>query len=304
MTREELIKKFSIHVPSTSSYCLIHSYAKDAELPIAFHHYEHEHQSEKELTHEKEAKHCTLYVFLSGKFGFIFDDTICNPSYGDIVIIPGRKKFTSCFYSSSFCDYYEINFPDEFFSKINLINPFTKLFYGQKGANRNLVVFDRLSRETLINTLKKIDVLANEENEFRDFFAYSYIIRIAELICEQQSESAGALPQKKIPQSLKQALNYIHAHYTSLDGIEEVAAHCNITGTYLARVFKKFLLCTPNEYISNLRISYAKYLLNSGQNITEACYNSGFSNYTYFISKFKAVTGTTPAKFKKIAEDE
>ena len=123
-------------------------------------------------------------------------------------------------------------------------------------------------------------------------------------MCEQQSESTGKLPQRKIPQSLKMALNYIHANYTSLTGIEEVAAHCSITGTYLARIFKKFLLCTPNAYVSNLRISHAKYLLNAGKNITEACFDSGFTNYTYFISKFKASTGTTPANFKKITERE
>ena len=183
------------------------------------------------------------------------------------------------------------------------MNPFKKLFY-QKFHRQNLAVLNQLSRENLINTLKKIDALAKEEGEFRDYFAYSYIIRIAELLCEQQSESIQILPQRKIPKSLKQALNYIHAHYATLDGIEEVAPHCNITGTYLARIFKKFLLCTPNAYISNLRISHAKYLLNTGKNITEACYESGFSNYTYFISKFKALTGTTPAKFKKMAELE
>lgn len=305
MTREELIKKFHIHIPSTSSYCLIYSYAKDTEIPIAFHHYAHEHRSTKELIDEKEADdYCTMYIFLSGKFGFIFDNTVCNPSYGDVVIIRNHEKFTSCFHTSSFVDYYEINFPIEFFNKINLTNPFSKLFYGKKTLNQNLVVLNPLSLESLINALKRIDALANEKDDFRDFFAYSYIIRIVELICEQQSENTRILPQKKIPQSLRQALDYIHTHYTSLEGIDEIATQCNITGTSLARVFKKYLLCTPNEYISNLRISHAKYLLNTGMNITEACYNSGFSNYTYFISKFKAITGITPAKFKKMSESE
>lgn len=298
MNEAAYIKKFHIDTTTTSSHCLIHSYAKDAEIPIAFHHYEHEHQSIKEISYKKKLDYCTLYIFMSGKFGFIFDNTICNPSYGDVVIIRAQEEFTSCFYTTSFVDYYEINFPAEFFNGISLINPFTKLFYNQKATNRNMVIFNNLNRETMIDILKNIDSLANEKSEFRDFLAYSYIIRIAEIICEQQSENTTTLSPQKIPQSLNRALNYIHAHYTTLSGIDEISEKCNMTGTYLARMFKKFLLCSPNEYISNLRISHAKYLLQSGCNLTEACYNSGFSNYTYFISKFKTVTGTTPAKWK------
>ena len=297
-TMDELRKKYNLDISTTTAYGLIYSYAKDATQPVIFSHYAHEHRSIKEINYNKQYDYCTLYFFMSGKFGFIFDNTICNPSYGDVVIIRDREKFTSCFYTTSFVDYYEINFPAEFFNGINLINPFTKIFYDRKAPNRNLVILNNLNREAIIDILKKIDALANEKSEFRDFLAYSYIIRIAEIICEQQSENTTALPPRKIPQALKDALNYIHAHYTTLGGIDEISENCNITGTYLARLFKKFLLCSPNEYISELRISHAKYLLQSGSNLTDACYNSGFSNYNYFISKFKTVTGTTPAKWK------
>ena len=294
----ELMQKYNIDTVSTSAYSLIYSYAKDSVHPIIFSHYSHEHQSPKEINYNKQYDYYTLYVFMSGKFGFMFDDILCNPSYGDVIIIRAREKFTSCFYTTSFIDYYEINFPREFFNKINIINPFSQVFHNQNTPDRNLVVFDEQSKEEVIDLLKKIDTISNSEGDFRDFLTYSYIIRIAELICDSQSNSNINFHIKKPPITLKTALNYIHSNYTSICGVEEVAKHCSITATHLARLFKKFLSCSPNEYISNLRISYAKYLLQNGSNLTEACYNSGFSSYTYFISKFKAVTGTSPSKWK------
>ena len=53
------------------------------------------------------------------------------------------------------------------------------------------------------------------------------------------------------------------------------------------------------KYMTKQRISYAKYLLANGESVTDACFKSGFNNYNYFISKFKSIIGTTPAKFKK-----
>lgn len=94
------------------------------------------------------------------------------------------------------------------------------------------------------------------------------------------------------------ALNYIHSNFTTPVTIAEISEYCGISSTYLARMFKKFYLCRPMEYVTKLRITYAKDLLKKGVSVTEACYDSGFSDCKYFTAKFKAVTGTTPYQYK------
>lgn len=69
---------------------------------------------------------------------------------------------------------------------------------------------------------------------------------------------------------------------------------------YLSHLFKQNTGFAFKEYLILLRISKAKELLiNSNDNITTVCLNSGFNNVNHFIRIFKKYTNTTPLKYRK-----
>ncbi len=295
----ELLEKYGIKVNKNSLYALIHSYAKDADFPIFFLHYKHKHSVPHQIEYPSNSPNsCKLYFFMSGKFGFIFNNTTYMPAYGDVIIIPENTEKRSCFFSATYVDYYEIIFPLELFNKINIVNPFTKVFHGQYVAKNNVLSLSGATREAVFNTLKKIDELAMEEN-FNDFLAYSYLIRIMDIVASSQASITDSPKTTILPPKLQAAIDYIHRNFATLEGVDEVALNLGITKTYLARLFKKFDFGTPNEYINDVRISHAKYLLDNGHSPSHACYNSGFTNYSYFVTRFRKITGTTPSKFPK-----
>lgn len=299
----EILEKYGTKIYKNSSYGLIFSYAKDAEIPVFFTHYKHKHAITHQIEYSSKSKAtCTLYFFLSGKFGFIFDDATYMPAYGDVIIIPENTEKMSRFFSTTHVDYYEIIFPIELFNKINIINPFTKVFHGQYTAKKNVVSLTGTSRDAVFNALKKIDELAMEKN-FNDFLAYSYLIRIMDIIASAQENITETSQPTILPPKLQAAIDYIHRNFATLLGVDEVSSNLGITKTYLARLFKKFDLGTPNEYINEVRISHAKYLLDNGYSPTHACYNSGFTNYSYFVTRFKKITGTTPSRYTCTPEE-
>lgn len=299
----ELLEKYGTKVYENSLHALIRSYAKDADAPIIFAHYKHKHAVPYEIEYQTEAKNsCSLYFFMSGKFGFIFDGTTYMPAYGDVIIIPENTEKRSRFLSTTHVDYYEIIFPIELFNKINIINPFTKVFHGQYVAKKNILTLNGAGREAVFNTLKKIDELAFEEN-FNEFLAYSYLIRIMDIVASSQDNITDSPQTTILPPKLQAAIDYIHSNFATLEGVDEVALSLGITKTYLARLFKKFDFGTPNEYINEVRISHAKYLLDNGYSPTHACYNSGFTNYSYFVTRFKKITGTTPTRYTGTTEE-
>ena len=299
----DLLEKYGIKVYKSSPHAIIRSYAKDADVPIIFVHDNHKHVVPYQIEYQtKTVAFCRLYFFMSGKFGFIFDDTAYMPAYGDVIIVPENTESRSFFFSITNTDYYEVSFPLELFNKINIINPFTKVFHGQYASKRNVVSLTGANREAVFNALKKIDELALDEN-FNDFLAYSYLIRIMDIVASAQEDITNSSETTILPPKLQAAIDYIHSNFATLSGVDEVSSKLGITKTYLARLFKKFDFGTPNEYINEVRISHAKYLLDNGYSPTHACYNSGFTNYSYFVTRFKKITGTTPSRYPGATEE-
>ena len=56
---------------------------------------------------------------------------------------------------------------------------------------------------------------------------------------------------------------------------------------------------TPKRYLEDKKLQKACILLKEQRKVIEACFESGFSDYSHFISIFKKNFNTTPMKYKK-----
>ena len=91
--------------------------------------------------------------------------------------------------------------------------------------------------------------------------------------------------------------------------LEDYARRLNVSPRQASRIIRKNFGMSFTEKLTETRIEHAKIALSEGNdsigNIASSC---GFQSYGYFITCFKAHTGTTPAKFrsfsKKTACDE
>ena len=287
------------NIALTKAHAPIFSYSHDSESPIFWAHYSHKQPTPAYTTPTKNKEWCSLFIFLSGNFSILIGEHLYTPNCGDGIIIRNHEEYTSIFPDVSFIDYYQFYFPTEFFNKVKTSDLFTKPFYDRWNSEKNLISPNEADRTRLFTHLTLLDKLAQEKSERKDILMYSIIIQIMEIIYSTHSVSETFHNNTKIPQKLNEVLSYIHNNFTTLESINEVSLACNISNVYLARIFKKHLNCTPNEYVTKLRISHAKHLLSNGESLTDVCFKSGFNNYTYFISKFKQMTGTTPSKFSK-----
>jgi AraC-like DNA-binding protein len=72
----------------------------------------------------------------------------------------------------------------------------------------------------------------------------------------------------------------------------------NTSNLQLYRNIKKLTGYTAVEFIRILRLHHAYFLLTQKDiTVTEACYQSGFNNVSYFIKCFKLIFGLTPTNF-------
>ena len=63
------------------------------------------------------------------------------------------------------------------------------------------------------------------------------------------------------------------------------------------RRFREYIGVSPIDYRNDIRLTHAKNKLQSGEyNVSEAAYESGFTNLSFFIRLYKKKYGHTPKK--------
>lgn len=93
---------------------------------------------------------------------------------------------------------------------------------------------------------------------------------------------------------LVQILDYINGHLSEEITIDKIASSYYLNRYYLMHFFKEETGYTIGNYITEKRLLLAKNLVQNGCPVTEACYQSGFKNYSTFSRAFKKTFHTIP----------
>lgn len=101
-------------------------------------------------------------------------------------------------------------------------------------------------------------------------------------------------------ESFRKILKYINMNFTSSLSFQAIADEYSINPSYLSQLFKKELGTTFTNYLTNLRIQYAKELLTTTTlRINEIPEKIGYRYDYNFAKLFKKETGLTPKEYRK-----
>ena len=100
---------------------------------------------------------------------------------------------------------------------------------------------------------------------------------------------------------IQKALLYIQLHFKDNPSLTKTAEFVNLNPNYFSEMFKNSVGINYNEYLTSLKLSYAKKLLTSRSlSVTEVCFASGFASLSNFMKVFKEKTGISPAAYVKL----
>ena len=99
---------------------------------------------------------------------------------------------------------------------------------------------------------------------------------------------------------LPQAIEYIKGNYRNPITLSDIAAVTGYSPNYFHHVFSAVMGRTPLQYLMDIRIRHAKYLLaQSSKPLSEIAYECGFSSQAYFTEQFKRAAYSTPGQYRK-----
>lgn len=102
--------------------------------------------------------------------------------------------------------------------------------------------------------------------------------------------------------SLVRTRDFIRHAYRQPIKLPDVSARANLSPYHFLRLYKRTYGETPHEFLTRLRLERAKVLLAHGShNVTEACFEVGFSSLGSFSVLFARYVGLPPSEYRRYA---
>ncbi len=96
---------------------------------------------------------------------------------------------------------------------------------------------------------------------------------------------------------IKQSLQWLEKHYATPNVLEKLQHRSSLTPNYFRLRFKEALLCTPGEYVKQLRLRHARYLLHETEwQQKRIATEVGYADPLYFSRVYRDFWGHSPSE--------
>lgn len=139
------------------------------------------------------------------------------------------------------------------------------------------------------------------DTEESEFTAVSYLWQITAVLRRilQDTSPAGGM-RVRPPRRLLATMRYMQENYGSKITLGELAKTANMSVSNFSAVFRRTFEMAPMEYLLQLRLRRAAYLLqHTDEKIIMIAEECGFFSNSNFIKAFSRMTGKTPSEFRK-----
>lgn len=122
------------------------------------------------------------------------------------------------------------------------------------------------------------------------------------LLTHLSGTSAPPETARAYPPLIQHAIAIMQQDFAHLYGIEDLAQRLEVSPSHLIRKFSAAVGISPGQYLTQVRIHFAKRLLRSGTislELVATC--AGFSNASYFGKVFRRITGMSPSAYIRTA---
>ena len=239
---------------------------------------------------------CAEIIHIKGGEALLFsDESWVELGAGDTIFLPpGHLHCCHCAESAS--RRIVIGIEERLFSTLGPCSDFITLPFRTTAPHVNLIFRDNPN-------LKKLFArLADDKEDNGISGELEKIILIEEIYREMLSiwEKNGYINREKNKSPLvKRLLALINEKFAENIDACKIAAELNISYSYMANLIHKELNTNFGDLVLSARVDAAKrLLLTTDMSITDIALETGFTDSSYFIKKFRLFTGTTPHKYR------
>lgn len=232
-----------------------------------------------------------LVIYLGGDIRYIVGDRMVTPSPGDILLCRPGTLHTANLLRASTYDRAVLYFPSA-----STLPGWDPALLPDTEDGFCFTLRDAESRAGLFSLLSELETALARDRADAPTACYALLLRLLLLLHDALVPADAA---EHLPGAIRRIKDYIDENFTTLSGVEEIAAHFFYSREYLSRLFRRTLNTTVSDYLLDKKLTYSKCLLERGESVTDACFSSGFHNMSSFIRNFKEYAGVLPSVYRK-----
>ena len=170
-------------------------------------------------------------------------------------------------------------------------------FEKAKKEHSNVLRLHSMEKGTIIKATERMEHSFNDKEYasslFRQILFLEFMIHLNRCALKNQVEFIDSSRYNK---KISDIMLYINEHLNDDLDIDLISKKFFISRYYMMRLFKSETGYTIGSYITYRRLLNARSLIAQGMSITEACFSSGFKDYSTFSRAYKAHFNETPKK--------
>ncbi len=259
-------------------------------------------------SHTGRSMDCNLLAIVHrGECTFTINETVYPLSSGDVLLIPQNTYYKP--YTEQSCEYTFFHFDGDIEQCSDQLTPpvyeaeAPAPFYGIITRDYSPLYLDYKMKTG--DKAQEISLLLNKCINLRTSLAAMQRTQLSLYFAEillyiSDVYSRGTQKKEDLPASLGKILLYIQENYTKTITLDDISRYTNVSKQHCMRLFKRYMNQTINEYILDMRMKYAAYLLlHTYMNISEVTDYLGFCSVSYFSRVFKSYHGVPPKMYKE-----
>ena len=273
------------------------------ELPLVIEKENFDTHKQDELAHWHNS--FELIEVVEGRFYCNVDGSEFLINKGNICII-NRGRLHHIYtedYNASMCRKKTIIFNPDYFIKDQNIYEKYILPLLEKDAFAHIQFNIKKGIGLDINTLmKEIEALEDEKPigyELEEYSLIYKVIRYLYLAYQSSKQSIHTTYDANV-QIQRNMTSFIHEHFNSKIGLEDIAEAGQVSKSTCIRLFHKYTSKSPIDFLNSYRLQMsAEKLVTTSEQITEIAYACGFGQPSYFNRLFLKEYNMTPNQYRK-----
>lgn len=240
-----------------------------------------------------------LLIFLDGSVNYSIEGKDYELLPGDVLLIPAGEihrpqvrgtlpyQRIIIYISQDFFDFYQKEGCDLFYC-----------YRQTRNHHSNLIRLSRQAAEHLQPVVKELAASFRDQSFGTPLYQKAKLIEYLILLNRDiLNETDIYIPARTSNPVILEIIGFINQHITEDLSIGRIADHMFLNRSYLMHLFKAETGYTIGKYITEKRLFLANHHISQGIPATEACYASGFRNYSAFYQAYKKKYQASPRNY-------